>query len=318
MSHNTKKLFTLLITLLIMLQPIAIFSDDSKSTTIRYEVKAQIEFYVDGVLDETKTTEVSVGDLLVDPGHEYRDDYVFSRWCIDEECTIPYDFNTPISEHMSLYGKYTLISEGDYIIQEEPDSDYDIEDIDINVEDIPLTEEEIKRIENGEQLHYKLVIKNIEPDDVDLVTKQAIDNQISANKQSLLNYVDIYLVKYFEGEPETRINQLDNGATVSITLVLPNEDIKKNRSFFLYSKDNAIDITYLDGKISFSLNVFGIHGLAYKDKHNPQPYNPIKTGIDDINMPIANNPVIRASLCLFLLISICLTYLYSSKKGDKK
>lgn len=319
MSLNTKKLFTLLITLLIMLQPIAIFSEDTKETKINYEVKAHIGFYIDGVIDDTLTTEISVGDKLTNPGHELREDYIFSNWCTDEDCTTIYDFDLPVSEHMSLYGKYTLISEGDYIIEEDPDSDYDIDNIEIDVKDIPLTEEEIKRIENGEKLHYQLVVKNVlNKKDIDEETKKAIDSQISANKQSVLEYVDIYLVKWFEGDEEkTRIDALQDDATISFTITLPNEYLKKNRTFGLYSKDEGIELSCLDNKITFSLNKFGIHGLAYKDKHHPDPYVPIQTGIDYIDMPITNNPVIRISLCLFLLISLSLTYLYS-KKGDKK
>ena len=33
-------------------------------------------------------------------------DYYFIEWCEDEECTIPYDFNTPVVDNITLYAHW--------------------------------------------------------------------------------------------------------------------------------------------------------------------------------------------------------------------
>ena len=323
MSLNTKKLFTLLIALLIMLQPIAIFGDDTQNTKITYEVKAHISYI--GVDKETELffDDISVGepiDLHIEdvPRIEGK---VFVGWYtdLDDKSTLLKE-NTIASEHLTLYAKYLDPKDANiFITYDEDNSDYKA-NIEALIDDRDLTNEERYLLSQGESLYFVLTIKNTT--DIKDSNKELLDNAISKDKNILLNYLDISLVDITE---EITKEELHN--PITITLTIPEEDYASNRIYTIYAIDKQGNVITLysdkansNHQISFDTYLFNDltnFALSYRKKHHPDPYVPIQTGIDYIDMPITNNPVIRLSLCLFLLVSLSLTYLYS-KKGDKK
>lgn len=50
--------------------------------------------------------EVKVGDVVKKPEDPTRDGYTFEGWYSDAACTAPYDFETPISGHRTIYAKW--------------------------------------------------------------------------------------------------------------------------------------------------------------------------------------------------------------------
>lgn len=49
---------------------------------------------------------VAVGDTATAPENMFASGYVFGGWYIDPECTVPFDFKTPITENITLYAKW--------------------------------------------------------------------------------------------------------------------------------------------------------------------------------------------------------------------
>ena len=52
---------------------------------------------------------VNDGDTATKPQDPTREGYVFGGWYLDEDCTIPYDFNTPVTGDIILYAKWTKV-----------------------------------------------------------------------------------------------------------------------------------------------------------------------------------------------------------------
>ncbi len=49
---------------------------------------------------------IAVGEIATEPGNMFATGYVFGGWYIDSACTIPFDFQTPITEDITLYAKW--------------------------------------------------------------------------------------------------------------------------------------------------------------------------------------------------------------------
>lgn len=323
MSLNTKKLFTLLITLLIMLQPIAIFGDDTKETKITYEVKAHISYI--GIDKETELffDDISVGepiDLHIEdvPRIEGK---VFVGWYtdLDDESTLLKE-NTIASEHLTLYAKYLDPKDANiFITYDEDNSDYKA-NIEALIDDRDLTNEERYLLSQGESLYFVLTIKNTT--DIKDSNKELLDSAISKDKNILLNYLDISLVDITE---EITKEELHN--PITITLTIPEEDYASNRIYTIYAIDKQGNVITLysdkansNHQISFDTFLFNDltnFAFSYRKKHRPDPYNPIQTGIDYIDMPITNNPVIRLTLHLVLISTLICVLLNISRKEEK-
>ena len=252
MSLNTKKLFTLLIALLIMLQPIAIFGDDTKTTTIKYEVKAHISYI--GIDKETELffDDISVGepiDLHIEdvPRIEGK---VFVGWYIDldDEDTLVLE-GTIVDNHMTLYAKY-LDSEdikGRIKLEYGETSDY-IASIDGYIDDRDLTDIERKHLAQGGTLTFVLNINNVDEDNIDVDRKQILDESISRDKNILLNYLDISLVDITKN---TRKEELHN--PITITLTIPEEDYASNRIYTIYGiNSEGVSVILFSDKYFFS------------------------------------------------------------------
>ena len=54
---------------------------------------------------------VNENETAVEPKDPTREGYTFGGWYLDEECTIPFDFSTPITEDITLYAKWTKNAE---------------------------------------------------------------------------------------------------------------------------------------------------------------------------------------------------------------
>ena len=50
---------------------------------------------------------VEEGDTATEPEDPTREGYTFGGWYLDEDCTVPYDFSTPVTEDITIYAKWT-------------------------------------------------------------------------------------------------------------------------------------------------------------------------------------------------------------------
>jgi uncharacterized repeat protein (TIGR02543 family) len=53
---------------------------------------------------------VNVGGKVVYPVTPIRENYLFAMWCIDPDLTAEYNFNSPVNSNMTLYAKWTRIT----------------------------------------------------------------------------------------------------------------------------------------------------------------------------------------------------------------
>ena len=63
----------------------------------------------DGTIYTEQTVEE--GDTATKPQDPSKEGYTFEGWYLDEDCTIPYDFNTPVTGDITLYAKWTKVVE---------------------------------------------------------------------------------------------------------------------------------------------------------------------------------------------------------------
>lgn len=61
----------------------------------------------DGTIYTEETVEE--GGTATKPKDPSREGYTFGGWYLDEDCTIPYDFNTPVTDDIILYAKWTEV-----------------------------------------------------------------------------------------------------------------------------------------------------------------------------------------------------------------
>ena len=61
------------------------------------------------------TQSIPLGDKASDPGDPYMDGYRFTGWFVDEECTLYFDFDDPITESITVYAGWekVLVSDPD-------------------------------------------------------------------------------------------------------------------------------------------------------------------------------------------------------------
>ena len=100
------------------------FGDWYKDTayTVEYDFKAEVTasmtLYAKWILEIATVAynsksgylmpaqEVAVGEKTVPPSPPIRSGYAFDTWCIDYECTTEFDFNTAITENITLYAAW--------------------------------------------------------------------------------------------------------------------------------------------------------------------------------------------------------------------
>ena len=82
------------------------------------EITANITLYAKWVLEVATITynskngslvipqEVTVGEKTTAPTPPTRNGYIFNKWCIDYECTIEFNFDTAITENITLYAAW--------------------------------------------------------------------------------------------------------------------------------------------------------------------------------------------------------------------
>lgn len=56
------------------------------------------------------TTNVESGDTVSKPSNPNKDNMKFENWYTDKECTLVYDFEKPVTENLSLYAKFNMIT----------------------------------------------------------------------------------------------------------------------------------------------------------------------------------------------------------------
>ena len=52
---------------------------------------------------------VTIGETTTAPENPSRNGYSFDAWCTDFDCTIEFDFNTPITDNITLYARWTNV-----------------------------------------------------------------------------------------------------------------------------------------------------------------------------------------------------------------
>ena len=80
-------------------------------------------FKMNGHGAELEDVTVQDGAALTEPERPTEDGYTFEGWYSDEECTLLYDFNIPVSGDLTLYAKWTEVFEEDLEHSEEPPAD---------------------------------------------------------------------------------------------------------------------------------------------------------------------------------------------------
>jgi uncharacterized repeat protein (TIGR02543 family) len=66
--------------------------------------------------DDVSTLRLKEGTILEVPEHIIVEGYQFMGWFTNQAKTIPFDFDTPLSEHLNLYAKYEEIVIGSYTV----------------------------------------------------------------------------------------------------------------------------------------------------------------------------------------------------------
>ncbi|MBR4943808.1 MAG: InlB B-repeat-containing protein [Peptococcaceae bacterium] len=80
------------------------------ATTVKFEPGYWVYFDVEEVYIEEQ--EVLAGGKAVKPADPVRDGYAFGGWYLDSEYTEVYDFDTPVTENLWLYGKWDKVYSG--------------------------------------------------------------------------------------------------------------------------------------------------------------------------------------------------------------
>ena len=86
-----------------------VFAEDesnSKTVYVAYTIKAHVSF-ING--DSEFTIDVLPGDRVSEPSHLQKDGYEFIGWFNDD---VLWNFDDPVSNHMSLIAKYRKIDQG--------------------------------------------------------------------------------------------------------------------------------------------------------------------------------------------------------------
>lgn len=78
---------------------------------------------------------VDDGDNASQPTNPTRDGYDFGGWFLDPECTVQYDFTTPVSGNVKLYALWTPIVPDDPVDPDDSDDSDDSDDPDVPIVD---------------------------------------------------------------------------------------------------------------------------------------------------------------------------------------
>ena len=83
---------------------------DDKTTLYARPKNRTVTFITYGGTPEPATQTVKHGEKAKKPGDPTRENYSFDGWFTDEACTQPFDFDTHITENITLYAKWTGVS----------------------------------------------------------------------------------------------------------------------------------------------------------------------------------------------------------------
>lgn len=81
------------------------------TVTAEYEMKKYIIKYNSSGGSDTANQTVNYKDKATKPAEPTKAGYTFGDWYIDEELTMPYDFNAPVTDDITLYAKWIKNSE---------------------------------------------------------------------------------------------------------------------------------------------------------------------------------------------------------------
>ncbi|WIF95203.1 InlB B-repeat-containing protein [Caminicella sporogenes] len=93
-------------------------SSKSAITNVTIDNQYTVNFEENGG-SEVSDQIVNYNEKAIEPSVPRRIGYAFGGWYIDEELTTPYDFNTPVTNNITLYAKW--ISNGESYVVAEPD-----------------------------------------------------------------------------------------------------------------------------------------------------------------------------------------------------
>jgi len=97
------QLITLLVLTFVMSTVLSACDNDVTTTTW----KVTFNYNYTGAPSAT-VVEVNDGETVDRPAAPTRPEYDFKGWCIDSDCTTPFDFTTPITADITLYAKWEL------------------------------------------------------------------------------------------------------------------------------------------------------------------------------------------------------------------
>lgn len=72
-------------------------------------IKYTVSFDLNGGVGEIDAQELSAGETAVEPEDPTKEGFVFKGWFLDEELTEAYDFETPVTENITLYAKWNAL-----------------------------------------------------------------------------------------------------------------------------------------------------------------------------------------------------------------
>lgn len=68
-----------------------------------------VSFDTQGVGSAPVTQTVDLGKPALKPEDPIAEGYTFEGWYLDAECTTPYNFDTPVTQALTLYAKWTKV-----------------------------------------------------------------------------------------------------------------------------------------------------------------------------------------------------------------
>ncbi len=81
--------------------------DEDKTATAAYDIKVLTVTFMYGYDDKTETQSVSFNECAVKPTSPVRQSFVFVDWYLDQALTQVFDFNTVLTDDVTLYAKWT-------------------------------------------------------------------------------------------------------------------------------------------------------------------------------------------------------------------
>ncbi|NCC55006.1 MAG: hypothetical protein EOM11_05915 [Erysipelotrichia bacterium] len=246
--------------------------------------------------DTTTTKEVVQGEKVSEPATPTKQGYTFDGWYLNNQ---KFDFNTVISEDITLVAKWTKVKEEVIddtkvdVIVPSIDTTHDKEEVVIGVSD----KEEVKQvisdsvsketkevivnaIKNGKQVATNVRAEKIDLTKVSEVVKEEvkqIQSFVAKKNMKVVDYLDLSVFVEVDGQVIEQLTQTNKPLTFQIAL--PDQLMKEGRTFYVIrlhdGKSEVLETTLTNGVLSFTTDKFSTYALVYEDVEKTTPADQI-------------------------------------------